>query len=279
MPSLQKTKNRIALIDNIKKITKAMELVATSKMKKTQKHFLEVNEFSQSVLDIFSKIVSQIDPQIKLYPDGQKNSTLYIVISSDIGLAGSYNSNIFKILNSNIKNEDKLILIGQKAINFFSNRQDQIIETFKALPDYVTYKIAKLISDSALNSFLNKDVNQIKVVYTKFINLINQQEKISTILPIKKNPMKSEIKENAILEFEPDVESVFHKAIPLYLASIIFGFLTESKVSELAARRTAMESASKNAIDLIGNLKIEYNQTRQAKITQEISEIVAGSVE
>lgn len=291
----EEIKRRLHSVETIKKITKAMELVSTAKLKKIKKKLSSIENFYQSSYEMFAKIFSQAnlkDLQIiksNLFEteNTQVQNKLFIVISSNIGFCGSYNSAINKMVLTNLnKKNDAVIVIGKKGLNYLKSRNVNIIDSFINFNEEISYDEAKIVTEKMLSYFYDKKNNfsHIYLVYTNFVNSLTYVPKMFQLLPIsqdyiqkfnqEKNKESEEIVKSA---FEPDPISVLWEIIPFYLTSVSYGALIESKVSEQAARRTSMESATKSASDLIDNLKIEFNRLRQAAITSEISEIVAGA--
>ncbi|OYD27132.1 F-type H+-transporting ATPase subunit gamma [Mycoplasma testudineum] len=284
MASLQKINQRISLVDNIKKITKAMELVATSKLRKLQNHSDKVNEYSSTVDEMFQKVSSQLSKEDLnlIYPQNPKDAILYVVITSDLGLAGSYNSDIYKLVKSLLKPDDKVIILGSKGINHFSYLNEKILAHYANWPDFVRYENIEPTIEIIFEHYYKGEFKQVNVIYTKFVNVVTTEKVNLQLLPILVNDFKNtaeRVQMKADIEFEPNPETIFKSAMPLYIGSRLYGLIAESKVSEMANRRVAMENSTRNAGELIGNLKIEFNRRRQAAITQEIAEIVGGSVE
>lgn len=281
MASLQEIKSRLTSVSTTKKITKAMQLVATAKLQRAKGNLDSIQEYYSSVYEMFQDLLSNVKDAKKLFPVDGKNSTLHIVITSDLGLAGGYNSNIFKVLKSNYKKEDKVIVIGNKGISHMKSMSIIPEKTFYNIGDEPNYAVSATIGEFALASFLTGDVNRVNILHTKFINSVTFEATSTQLLPIDETNVTKTTgnQPTSITEFEPDPETVLKNALPLYTSAIIFGSMVESKVSEMSSRRTAMENATDNAQELIENLDLEYNRARQAAITQEITEIVAGADE
>lgn len=278
MASLKEIKTRLGSVKSTRKITKAMQLVATSKLKKAQGHLASIQEYYSAVYETFQELLSNVKDAKKLIPQNAKDSTLYVLITSDLGLCGAYNWSVIKLLKTNIRANDKLVVIGTKGVTHFKIHNQKLYGEFPGAGDNPNYEFASKIGKDAIAQFLTGEINAIKMVHTKFLNSITQEETITQILPaIFKEENKNINNANKLVEFEPSATEVLKHGIPLYVSAMIFGAMTESKVSEMSARRTAMENASDNAQDIIDKLDLEYNRARQAAITQEISEIVAGA--
>lgn len=277
MANNQKISQRINLVSNISKITKAMELVATSKLRKLQNHLLNVKNYSDLVKETFYKTTSQIDERTlaNLFPHHPQDAILYVVITSDLGLAGSYNSDSFKLINNTLRDQDKLLIFGNKGISHYAQKFDQILAAYREIPDQVDYQNLNEATNLIINNFFSGDFKEVRLIYTKFINILTNEKQVITLLP---HTATNGTVVNDV-EIEPDPETVFVSALPFYIGAVLYQAVAESKVCEFSARRVAMESSTKNAKELIKNLKIEFNRRRQAAITQEIAEIVAGSME
>lgn len=284
MSTMQETKRRIHSVNVTKKITKAMQLVATSKIMKAKKNLKEIQEYYLSVSEVFQDLLLNIKENdlSKVFPKKSSPNTLYVVITSDLGLCGGYNSNVLKLLKVDLKQNDKIIVIGKKGVSHLNSLSIPIINSFVDVSDKPNYNYASIISQLAIPMFLNGEVSSIKLVYTKFINSITFEPKIKRLLPIdienldiKKNTNEDKIK--PVFEFLPSIEVILFKSLPLFISTFIYGALVESKLSEASSRRIAMENATDNATELISKLQLQYNRARQSAITQEISEIVAGS--
>ncbi len=278
MASLQEIKARLGSIETTKKITKAMQLVATAKLQKAQGNLSSIQEYYTSVYETFQDLLANVKDVEALMPKSAKESTLYILITSDLGLCGSYNSNIYKQVDHLVKSNDKLIVIGTKGVSHYNAINKKMHLEFDHAGDEPNYEFASEIGKEAISLFLTGEISSIKLVHTKFINSVTFEANTTQLLPVsKEDAKKKEGQISGLMEFEPSAEKVLLGAIPLYVSAMIFGSMVDSKVSEMSSRRTAMESATDNAEDIIDHLDLQYNRARQAAITQEISEIVAGA--
>lgn len=267
-------KNRIQVINTIGKISRALQLVATSKLKKATKRIYEIRPYSKEMYDVFHQIIDNTNKSIYLQNSNfVSKKTLWIIINSNIGLCAGYNNNINKLVLPQLQKNDLLIVIGSKGINYYNNREFNIIKGYTDFDLNFEYEKAQEIGFQALSLFNDKEIDAVKLVYTKFINNITFEPTLLQLLPIIKQNIIKE-KQEAILEFEPNAQVVLERAMPLYLNTIIYSSIRESQLSEQASRRVAMENATNNANDLKEELTLHYNRSRQSKITQEISEIV-----
>lgn len=275
MANLSKLKIQIKLVKNIQKITGAMELVATAKLKKISKRIGDINQYLSNVYDVFNYIVLNTENSIYLKKENVENKkTLWVIVSSNLGLCGGYNSNIFKLINDKIKPWDQVFAIGNKAINYCKSKKISVKKEISNIDVDFNADQASYIASDLLAWYTQNEIDAIKIVYTKFINNILFEPSILDIFPIIKTDSATN-KEDILLE--PDAETVMETSVLLYLNTIIFGAILESQVSEQASRRIAMEAANKNGKDQIKALSILYNRKRQETITQEISEIVGGA--
>lgn len=278
--STRDIKRRIRGVTSTTKITKAMELVSTAKLRRARTRLEESRPYYTTVLENIQNVLG-ITGNIKhpLLVDREVKSTLYVVLSSDRGLAGGYNSNVIKLAENHIKNrglDAKVITVGNKAREYFKRRSYNVVGQFVGISEEPSFSDAREIGEIALSLYKNKEVDEINVVYSHFVSTIAQEPRILKLLPSVEVHEKSE-KSMKITEFEPSTEEVLDYLIPKYVQSSIYGALIEASSSEQAARRVAMESATENAEEIIEELEISYNRARQAAITMEISEIVSGA--
>lgn len=277
MPSLQEIRNRLASVATTKKITKAMKLVATAKLIKAKQNLKNNKEYCLGLAKTFQYLVNKSDNLESMFPSTKKKTTLFFVVTSDIGLCGSFNYSIFKLIKNEIQKKDQVFVVGSKGISNFSMLNYSIVGKFKNIPTKDKYQISSQIADKLTTDFLAGKFSKVKVIYTHFINSITFKPVIKQILPlIKNNSFSSSGVENLFTEFEPNISTIIKNTLNLYLAGFVFNCLLESEVAEMSARRIAMEDATKNADDLIDTLNLEYNRVRQALITKEITEIIAG---
>ncbi|MBX4209929.1 MAG: F0F1 ATP synthase subunit gamma [Mollicutes bacterium PWAP] len=278
MASLQETKNRLNSVKSTRKITKAMQLVSTAKIQRAKANYQSVKEYYENVYEIFSDLIANVNDLEKLFPKNFEDKNLYIVITSDLGLCGGYNSNVIKKLKESVKKQDIIFVIGSKGVSSLTSQEFKLEKSFKYIGDEPNYFFANELGKEAIAKFISGEIKSIKIIYTKFINSVNFEATDLMLLPIDKKVIdKKENSNSSITEFEPSADEVLLGILPLYLSALIYGTMSESKLSEMSSRRMAMENASDNADELINTLNLEYNRKRQAKITQEITEIVAGA--
>ena len=276
--STKEIKTRIRSMESTRQITKAMEMVAASKLRRAQAQIQNSRPYFEILSDTIRDIVSSnrdfTSPYLQERP---VKKLLYIVIAGDRGLAGGYNSNILKLVQSQIQGKDAVVLpIGKKAVDYFRSHKVPVwTDTYAEAADMDIgdcFSVAKQLS----RGFLNGEFDEIHVAYTNFVSVLSQVPATEKLLPLTAEDTKSTGVSSETI-YEPVCDSVFAAIVPEFLGGIVYGALCESRASEAAARRTAMDSATKNADEMIADLSLKFNRARQAAITQEITEIVAGS--
>ena len=277
--NMQSIKRRMKSVESTKKITKAMQLVATSKLRKTRNQLDELKPYYSKVQETVAEILESnkgfIDnPYLKENPKGKN---VYIVMTSSLGLCGGYNANVFKTMNSEIQDDDLVYMIGTKGAAHFAHRHITYNNDYIDLNTTLEFKdIMRLVSELT-RMYRNQEISKIKVIYTEFVNNLTFTPRVVTLLPVNTSEFENIEVTSKFTIFEPSPNDVLNHLIPMYLQSVIYGYLVESVTSENASRRTSMENATDNAEELIEDLLLKYNQARQTAITNEISEIVAGA--
>ena len=278
---MQEIKRRIKSVESTKKITKAMELVATSKLRKTRNQLEQSKPYYTNVAQTVAEILANCkgnNDSIYLVENKDIEKEVFIVIASSLGLCGGYNANIFKEIKGAIKPGDYVYSIGSKATSYLlKNHQGVTDHKFDDLNTTFDFKdVTKLVAELT-KMYREKEISKIKIVYTEFVNNLTFRPRIVTLLPVDPSDFDHiEISKKSTL-FEPSPEEVLDSLIPMYLQAVIYVYIIESATSENAARRTSMENANDNADELTEQLLLKYNQARQTAITNEISEIVAGA--
>ena len=281
--SMKAVKLRIKSVQSTMQITKAMQLVAASKLRKAKERADQSKPYLETMLETLTDIANgNTDFQSIFTKSGENERWLYVVIAGDRGLAGGYNSNLFKFVEAEIKDKSKVTVlpIGKKSVEFFKHRNIDILTEEYAEVAKITisdcFQIAKLIC----GSYGGGGFGHVFLCYTNFVSMLSQVPTATSLLPL--SDLSSEKKESDgkpkdLILYEPNSETVFDAIVPEYLAGILYTSINVSYASELAARRTAMEAATDNAEEMIETLSLYYNRARQASITQEITEIVAGA--
>ena len=278
--NMKAVKLRIKSVQSTMQITKAMELVASSKLRKAKERAEVCRPYFETMHQTLVDIAQGNTDFSSVYARESGNEKrCYVLIAGDRGLAGGYNTNLFKCLEAASLNQDFLVLpIGKKAVEYSKrNGFACVTESFGEIADVSVadcFEMANLLC----GEFKKGEFGHIDLCYTKFVSMLSQQPSAIPVLPLNDLTKEQDIKSirNLIL-YEPDASEVFEAIVPEYLAGLIYGAVCESVASELAARRTAMEAATNNAEEMIEKLNLHYNRARQASITQEITEIVGGA--
>ena len=274
--NLNKTKHRIVSINSTKKITKAMELVSTVKLKKFKNVMLKNELYSNELKSLTCTLFSRLDDEENKYTklnDAEKD--LLIVVSSNLGLCAGYNNDIYHYVEQNFyKNEVVIIPIGMKGDSYFKKAGFALNEEFVLLNEKINYLDITSLGKTVLSYFENKKYRSIKLVYTKYVNSIKFVPNTLSLFPLE----IENVNDSTLIEplYDPDLKTLIDNLVPLYVNINLYQKIVESQVCEQASRRNAMENATDNADELISNLTLEYNKARQAQITQEISEVIAG---
>ena len=277
--STKEIKNRIRSMESTKQITKAMEMVAASKLRRAQAQVLDARPYFETLYAAIQDIVqNNRDFSSPYLAKREVKKSLYVVIAGDRGLAGGYNSNVLKLTMEQMQGKEATVLpIGKKAVDYFKAHGIQTLSATYAEAEDVSVGDCFSISKQLSQLFLKGEYDEISIVYTNFISVLSQSPTSMQILPLRCEVQGEAENKGSDILYEPDSETVFASIIPEYLGGILYGALCESRAAEQAARRTAMDSATQNAEEMIGNLSLQFNRARQAAITQEITEIVAGS--
>ena len=278
--NMKAVKLRIKSVQSTMQITKAMELVASSKLRKAKERAEVCRPYFETMHQTLVDIARGNTDFSSVYARESGNEKrCYVLIAGDRGLAGGYNTNLFKCLEAASLNQDFLVLpIGKKAVEYSKrNGFACVTESFGEIADDSVadcFEMANLLC----GEFKKGEFGHIDLCYTKFVSMLSQQPSAIPVLPLKDLTDKQDTKSirNLIL-YEPDASEVFDAIVPEYLAGLIYGAVCESVASELAARRTAMEAATNNAEEMIEKLNLHYNRARQASITQEITEVCSGA--
>ncbi len=276
--STKEIKNRIRSMESTKQITKAMEMVAASKLRRAQTQVLSSRPYFEILYSTINEIVDNNDDFTSDYLIQRPvKKSLYVVIAGDRGLAGGYNANVLKLVYGEMEGKNALVLpIGKKAIDFFRSRKTPMLSGEYMVAEDISVGDCFTIAKDICKGYLAGEYDEIYVAYTNFVSVLSQVPSTLRMLPLLRQE-KARTGFNSDITYEPGSREVFDTIIPEYLGGILYGALCESRASEQAARRTAMDSATQNADEMISDLSLKFNRARQAAITQEITEIVAGS--
>jgi len=312
MANLKEIRDRIQSVKNTRKITEAMRLVAAAKVRRAQEQVTATRPFADRLAQVLYSLQSRLkfeEADLPLLKQRQIKTVGLLVVSGDRGLCGGYNASVIKRVEIRIKElqdaglDYQLVLIGRKAIQYFQRRNQPIAATFANLNQIPSADEAGQIADELLSLFLSETVDDVELIYTKFVSLISSRPVIQTLLPLDPqgiedtddeffrltsrdgdlrverqkvdSPSLKPLPKDMI--FEQDPVQILDALLPLYLNNQLLRALQEASASELAARMTAMNNASENAKELIKTLTLSYNKARQAAITQEILEVVGGA--
>ena len=279
MANLKDIRNRIKSVKSIQKVTKAMKMVAAAKMRRAQEHMEEARPYAQRLTEVIQHLLPDVDREILDLLDVRSvNRVAYVVVTTDRGLAGSFNTNVLKKAQKEIdtigKNNVDIFCIGKKARDYYKQREYTIIDSHTDFWNELYYGDAIRIGKGIISHFTEKRVDEIHVVYNEFVNVANQYVESEKLLPLE-----FEGEESVQLDrlYEPDKNELVKSLIPRHLNIQVWKYLLESFASEQAARMVAMENATENAEEMIKDLTMEFNKARQASITKEILEIVGGA--
>lgn len=265
-------KTRIKSVNSTMHITKAMELVASSKLRRATENM----EASRPYFDALSSAVPSLSKADSIFskPSEEKHP-LYVVVAGDRGLAGGYNNNIYKLLKANTDGKAaRVIPIGKRMAEYVAKHGYDALKSFPSVEDFSVEDSAN-IGKSVKDEFAAGNIDAVFIVYTKYVSMLSQTATVKKILPVECED-DAEKKSGETL-FEPSAEAVIDAAVPEYVSGMVYGAVCESFASELSARRNAMDNATQNAEEMIDTLELRYNRARQSAITQEITEIIGGS--
>ncbi len=279
MANLKDIRNRIKSVKSIQKVTKAMKMVAAAKMRRAQEHMEEARPYAQRLTEVIQHLLPDVDREnLDLLDVRSVKRVAYVVVTSDRGLAGSFNANVLKKAQKEIdaigKNNVDIFCIGKKARDHYKQREYTVIDSYTDFWNELSYGDAIRIGKGIISHFTEKQVDEIHVVYNEFVNIANQYVESEKLLPLEFDREESVQLDRL---YEPDKNELVKSLIPRHLNIQVWKYLLESFASEQAARMVAMENATENAEEMIKDLTMEFNKARQAAITKEILEIVGGA--
>ncbi|MCH5333665.1 MAG: ATP synthase F1 subunit gamma [Agathobacter sp.] len=280
MASMRDIKRRRSSIQSTQQITKAMKLVSTVKLQKARSRAEAANPYFNYMYHTVSSMLSKSGNQNHPYLTGGNSSKkAVVVITSNRGLAGGYNSNVVKLITgSSFAKEDlEIYAVGGKGVEALSRRGYHIAMDASTIIDAPTYMDAVVLCEKVLKAFENGEIGEIYLAYTHFKNTVSQEAKLMKLLPVEIEPEEDAADSNVLMNYEPNEEEALNLIIPKYVTSLFYGAMVEAVASENGARMQAMDSATSNAEDLISDLSLKYNRARQGSITQELTEIIAGA--
>lgn len=287
MPSLKDIRKRIASVKNTQKITSAMKMVAAAKLRRAQEAAEAARPYANKMNQVIGGLATRTDPSVHplLESRAVQDKAILIVISSDRGLCGGYNANVFRNSDRFIRDRTaagvtfQVATVGRKSRQFFRNHKVRPTRDFENVIGSVSFAKAKEIGSYATELFVSGEVDNVYLVYNKFISAIAYETQVEALLPLTLDDIESDVDAEAISEyiFEPDEASLLAKMLPAHIEVKVLHALLEAEASEHSARMTAMDNATSNAKEMIESLTLTYNRARQAYITKELVEIVSGA--
>ena len=285
MASMREIKRRRVSIQSTQQITKAMKLVATVKLQKARQRAENSKAYFQYMYQTVTSMLAKAGNIEHPYLKGQSSDKVgIVVITSDRGLAGGYNSNVAKLVLAGgyAKESVRLYTVGKKGADILARKGYQIVENYADIIEEPTFEDAKRVGKRLLQDYMNGEIGEIYVAYTEFKNTVVQIPKMIRLLPVDKAEALEDATVNdadrlTLMNFEPSEEEAISLLIPKYVTSILYGAFVEAVASENGARMQAMDSATNNAEEIISDLELKYNRARQGAITQELTEIIAGA--
>lgn len=290
MASLKEVRGRIISVNSTQQITKAMKMVAAAKLRRAQDNIIKIRPYAEKLNTILNNLSETLDDSADnpFSKEREVKNVLIVVVTSDRGLAGAFNANVVKgtmnLINEKYKAQAKagnitVLCIGKKGFDFFSKKDMKVVGDFSTTFLNLNFENARKAAEFAMNGFVNNEYDRVEIVYNEFKNVATQIIRQEQFLPIKreKTIVKNVKAANVDYIFEPSKEEIVSQLIPKSLKIQFYKALLESNASEHGARMTAMDKATDNAKELLKELKLTYNRTRQAAITKEILEIVGGA--
>jgi len=289
--NVQDIKRRIKSVNSTKQITHAMELVASAKLRKSRELAEGRRPYFEAMIESMGRIVEKSGSTRNVFMNQREvKKVAYIVITGDKGLAGGYNVNVAKLVEDHVANKEDAVIyaVGSRGRDHFRNRDYNIQGEYLGISERPNFFNAREVTAVVMEGFKNGEYDEVYIAYTKFISTISQHASLMKLLPLSvedlKPVKKAEVVENegkskdlTVMLYEPEPEELLTYLIPNFVSSTVYGSMIERAASEQGARRTAMESATTNANEMIDALTLKFNRVRQAAITQEISEIVSGA--
>jgi len=289
--NVQDIKRRIKSVNSTKQITHAMELVASAKLRKSRELAEGRRPYFEAMIESMGRIVEKSGSTRNVFMNQREvKKVAYIIITGDKGLAGGYNVNVAKLVEDHVANKEDAVIyaVGSRGRDHFRNRDYNIQGEYLGISERPNFFNAREVTAVVMEGFKNGEYDEVYIAYTKFVSTISQHASLMKLLPLSvedlKPVKKAEVVENdgkskdlTVMLYEPEPEELLTYLIPNFVSSTVYGSMIESAASEQGARRTAMESATTNANEMIDALTLKFNRVRQAAITQEISEIVSGA--
>ena len=283
MASIKAIKKRLTSVSNTKKIMKAMNLVAASKLQKAKSRLDDIRPMYSDIRNVMENIKAGFgeDMEIPFAEEREVKNIAYILLTSDRGLCGGFNATVSKealaYVEANKDKNAKIIAVGSKGWDYFRRRGKDVVYRCEAASEATVYTDAEVLGNRVAQMYSSGEVDEVYIIYTHFESVLAHIPYIEKLLPLKMSSDEKSGSGPAFMTHDPDISTFITHAVPMYLNITIFGAMMESAVCEQACRMTSMDSATRNASDIIDDLTLEYNRKRQGMITQEITEIVSGA--
>lgn len=283
MPTLRDIKRRIKAVSNTRQITKAMKMVAASKLRKSQSRMFELRPYAEKMKDVLSSLANGADSTLHPLLTARPRKTVEVlVITSDRGLCGAFNNNILKTASGVISGLKKvgfditITAIGKKAIDYFKRRNVPLRRTWAGLSGRVTYASVQEVTNDIIGNYTDETFDEVLLIHNEFLSVMSQKVTTVKLLPLVSTGDDNAPQTSLDFLYEPSQENIYQVLLPKNVEIQIYRALLESQASEEGARMTAMENATKNANEMIDKLTLQYNKARQAAITRELMDIVGG---
>ena len=284
MPSLIDLRRRIRAVKNTQQITKAMKMVAASKLRRAQERIMNARPYALQMERVLGSVASRVDPSahplLAVREVRADSQTLVVIVTADKGLCGSFNTNIIKAAGGFIASRQQLCtlgLVGRKGRDFFGRRGFEVLYEQIGIFQKLRYEHAQAIAEIAIEAFASGQVDHVVLVYNEFKSVMSQRVVVDRLLPIARGEVDTAVGAEVDYLYEPSAQEIFNQLLPRYVEIQIYRALLESSAAEHAARMTAMDTATKNSADMISSLTLYMNKVRQAAITREIIEVVSGA--
>ena len=288
MPSLKMIKRRIGSVSNTQQIMKAMNLVAASKLQKAKEQQGVVRPLFDHIQRVMDGVQASEGAADSVFTQKREvRNIAVLVITGDRGLCGGYNHNMAKeamaLLNANEGKQEKIIALGMKGWEYFRRRGKNVVQRYVCIQESASYDDAEQIGKMLVSMYLSGEADEVYIAYTQFETILTHHPRVIKILPLGEASGGTEAEKpkeetaHVAMSYDPDVNTFIEYAVPMYLNTVIYGAMVEANVCEQAARMTSMDSATRNASEIIDDLTLVFNRKRQSVITQEITEIVSGA--
>jgi len=283
MASIKAIKKRITSVSNTKKIMKAMNLVAASKLQKAKSRLDDIRPMYSDIKKVMENIKAGVsdDMEVPFTETRKVKNIAYLILTGDRGLCGGFNATLskeaFAFVESQTDIKEKIIAVGSKGWDYFRRRGKEIVHRCEAASEASAFTDAEMLGNMVASMYTSGEVDEVYIIYTHFESVLAHVPCIEKLLPLSMAPDEGSGSVATFMSYDPDILTFIQHAVPMYLNITIFGAMMESAVCEQACRMTSMDSATRNATDIIDDLTLDFNRKRQSMITQEITEIVSGA--